>query len=224
MRAVTYLLGLIIALAVPATGAAGAAQTVPDSDSPREAARYLFTAIYSGDREGIASLLFAENDAQRELVGAMAGFIVAGKGLGDAAREKFGAAGDPIGRGMLDPGDLSKIDQATVKVTGDAATLDIPGQTRPMSFRRQDGSWRLVVTDFGGAAPENLARQIALIHLLTEAVDGAAAEIAAGKFKTADDAATAVQQRLSAAMLKSYRPATTRATTRETPGNGSPAR
>ena len=124
---------------------------------------------------------------------------------------------------MLDPGDLSKIDQATVKVTGDAATLDIPGQTRPMSFRRRDGTWRLVVTDFGGAAPENLPRQIALVRLLTEAVESAAADVDAGKFKTADAAAMAVHQRLSAAMMKSYRPATTRAATRPSP-NGNAGR
>ena len=221
MHAVSWLIALLLAIASPDTGAK---EALVDSSSPKDAARKLFIAISAGDQASIEALLFAEDDAQRELVGAMAGFIVAGKRLGDAAREKFGAAGDPIGRGMLDPADLSKIDQAMVKVTGDAATRDIPGQTRPMSFRRQDGAWRLVVTDFGGAAPENLPRQIALVQLLTEAVESAAVEIEAGKFKTADAAAMAVQQRLSAAMMKSYRPATTRAATRPSQGDGNSGR
>ena len=108
-------------------------------------------------RAGVRAAFYAGDAAQRALADAMADFIVAGKTLGDAARAKYGAAGDPLGRGMLDPADLAKLDAATVKETGDAATLDVPGQARPMSFRRQDGAWRLVVTDFGGASPESIA-------------------------------------------------------------------
>ena len=197
---------------IPATGPT--TRGVPlDLGSPQAAAKSLFLAISHGDREALRAALFAGDDMQRQLADAMADLIVSGKRLGDAARIKFGAAGDPLGRGMLDPADLSKLDAAVVKETGDAATLDVPGQTRPMSFRRQDGQWKLVVTDFGGATPENVERQARLVRLMADEVAQAATEVAEGKFKTPEEAATAIQSRLNTAMVRSYRAATTRAAT-----------
>ncbi|MEO6436781.1 MAG: hypothetical protein ABIP55_13615 [Tepidisphaeraceae bacterium] len=185
----------------------------PDWSSPKAAAKSLFVAISEGNRDAVRAGFYAGDDAQRLLADAMVDLIINGKKLGDAARVKFGASADPIARGMLDPADLGKLDAATVKETGDAATLDVPGQTRPMSFRKQDGNWRLVVTDFAGAAPANIANQTKLVRLMAAAIDEAATDVAAGKFKTVEAATTAIQQRLHAAMLASYRPATTRATT-----------
>jgi hypothetical protein len=177
----------------------------------------LFKAITAGDRDAVAAGFFAGNDEQRALAAAMADMIVSGKQLGDAAKEKFGQASDPIGRGMLDPEDLSKLEDATVVETGgDAAVLTVPDQPRPMSFRKQDGEWRLVVTDFGGAAPANIARQTRLVRAMADAIHTAASEIAAGKYKTPDEATFAIQQSLHQVMLSFYRPPTTRSTTNPT--------
>jgi len=146
----------------------------------------------------------------------MAGLITAGKRLGDAANMQYGKAGDVIGRGMLDPADLARLDAATVNQAGDAATLDVPGQPRPMSFRRQDGQWKLVIADFAGVRPENVAKQIQLVRMMTEAMDESARDIAAGKYKTAEDATGAIQKTMHEVMLNFYRPATTRSTTNPT--------
>ena len=144
----------------------------------------------------------------------MADFIVAGKKLGDAAKEKFGKAADPIGRGMLDPADLEKLEDATVvETSADAAVLTVPDQPRPMSFRKQAGEWKLVVTDFGGAAPQNIAKQTRLVRTMAGAIESAAADIAADKYKTPDEATFAIQQSLHQVMLGFYRPSTTRAAT-----------
>ena len=212
---------IVIVTAVPVPAAAPAT----DRSTPKTSAVAIFNAVTAGDREALAASLYAENDAQRALASAMADMIVAGKKLGDAAKQKFGSAADPIGRGMLDPSDLSKLEQATVKESGDdTAVLNVPGQPRPMSFRRQDGQWKLVVTDFGGAAPQNIEKQTRLVRAMGEAINTAAAEVAAGKYKTPEEATFAIQQSLHHVMLSFYRPSTTRATTTTSPAGSAPAK
>ena len=196
--------------------AATALAAEPDLSTPKSAAKSLFNAITTGDRDAVAASLYAADDEQAKLVSAMAEMIVAGKKLGDAARDRFGEAGDPIGRGMLDPADLTKIDQAQVEESGDSAVLQLPDQPRPMSFRRQDGKWKLVVTDFAGAQPRNIDQQTRLVQMMTEAIGTSADELSAGQYKTADEALAAIQQRLHAVMLTFYRPSTTRAATAPT--------
>ena len=210
MRSVTARMILIVTVfAVVARGAAE-----PDRSTPKSAAIALYKAVNAADRDGVAASFYAANSEQRNLADAMADVIVAGKKLGDAAKAKFGKAADPIGRGMLDPADLSKLEEATVKETAeDAATITVPGQPRPMSFRKQGGQWKLVVTDFGGAAPQNIAKQTRLVQQMAAAIDAGAADVAAGKFKTPEEATNAIQQSLHLVMLSFYRPSTTRATT-----------
>jgi hypothetical protein len=205
----------------PATTAPATAQVVDvtrrlvlDRSSPKAAAISLFKAITAGDREAVAAGFFAGNDEQRDLAEAMADVIVSGKKLGDAAKEKFGNGADPIGRGMLDPDDLSKLEDATVVETSpDAVVLTVPDQPRPMSFRRQAGEWKLVVTDFGGAAQQNIAKQTRLVRAMADAIEAAAGEIAANKYKTPEEAKFAIQQSLHQVMLSFYRPSTTRSAT-----------
>jgi hypothetical protein len=203
---------------------ASARAAEPDLSSPKAAAKSLFNAISNGDRDAVAAGLHSDNEQQAKLANAMADLIVAGKKLGDASREKFGREGEPIGRGMLDPTDLTRIDSARVTENGDQATLTLETQPRPMSFRRRDGKWRLVVTDFGGAEPENIDKQIRLVRLMTEAIDKSTTEVAAGQLKTAPAALAAIQQRLNNVMLLFYRPTTTRAATTTSPAESSPAR
>jgi hypothetical protein len=193
--------------------ATAAAAAEPDLSTPKTAAKSLFNAITAADRDAVAASLYSANAEQQQLASAMSDLIVAGKKLGDASRNRFGKSGDPIGRGMLDPADLTKIDAAEVNETGDTATLTVAGQPRPMSFRKQDGKWKLVITDFAGAAPDNIAKQIQLVRLMTEAIETSAREISAGDYKAPDAALTAIQQRLHGVMLQFYRPATTRSAT-----------
>lgn len=205
------------ATTTPATAtdpAPASASVTVDRSTPKAAAVTLFRAITAGDRDVVAAGFYATGAEHRALARAMAEVIVAGKRLGDAAREQFGDAGDPIGRGMLDPADLAKLEDATVLETApDAAVMTVPGQPRPMSFRRQDGQWKLVVTDFAGAADENLTKQTRLVRAMADTIDTAAADVAAGKYKTPDQATFAIQQSLHQVMLSFYRPSTTRSAT-----------
>jgi hypothetical protein len=207
------LLGVVL-LTDGAWPASAAAAVAPDLSSPKAAARSLFNAISAGDRDAIRAALYAGNGAQAELADAMADFIAANKRLGDAAKAKYGKSGDPIGRGMLDPSDLSRLDAATVKESGQTATVQVPDQPRPMTFRKQGEQWKLVVTDFGGAQPQNIVRQTRLVSMMAQAVDEAGQEVASGKYPTPEAAAMAIQAKLHGVLLAFAHPATTRATTR----------
>jgi hypothetical protein len=204
---------MVTLVAAPLSRPARAAAAAPDLSSPKAAARSLFTAVSAGDRDGIRAALYADNGAQAELADAMADFITANKRLGDVAKARYGKAGDPLGRGMLDPSDLSRLDAAAVKRSGDAATVQVPGQPRPMTFRRQGEQWKLVITDFGGAQPQNIVRQTRLVARMAEAVDESAQEIESGKYPTPDAAAVAIQSKLHGVLLAFAHPATTRAAT-----------
>jgi hypothetical protein len=207
------------AAAAPATSSSRPATSATsglalDRSDPIAAAKALFNAISAGDRAGVGDSLYAADEPQRKLASAMADLIVNGRALGNAAQARFGKAGDSIGRGMLNPSDLSRLDAAKEQINGDAAVVSVAGQSRPMSFRRgADGNWRLVVTDFGAAAPENIERQTALVQTMAEAMQSSADEIAAGKYSTPDAARLAIQQKLHAAMISFNRPATTHAAT-----------
>jgi hypothetical protein len=203
---------LLLLLAAPA-----------DLSTPKSAARSLFDAINAGDRAAVAASLYAADDAQANYTNAMADMIVAGKSLGDAARRQFGPAGEGIGMSTLDPATAAKLDQATVQQTGDSARIMVPGQPRPMSFRRRsDGTWGLVVFDATSTTQPDIAKQTKLVRLMADAMQISATEIAKGTFKDAGEATTAIQQRLHAVMLSFHRPATTRSATMPATTQASP--
>jgi hypothetical protein len=193
--------------------AAAQTRAVNDLSSPKSAAKSLFVAIQSGDTDAVKDALYQPDAQQAELMSARADLIVCGKKLGDAMHEKFGASGDVLGAGSLDSADLAKLDDATVEQSPDRAKLTVSGQPRPMSFRKQDGKWRLVISDITSASPESLAKQTLLVQMMADALRTAATEITAGAYKTPDAAKTVIEQRLHNVMLTFQRPSTTRSTT-----------
>jgi hypothetical protein len=187
-----------------------------ENASPKDAAKALFHAISLGDRAGVRAALYAGDEAQEAYADAMADMIIAGNTLGEAAKRQFGVKGSGFGAGTLDPAGIEKIEQATVKVEGDAATLTVPGQPRPMSFRRdREGRWGLVILDLTSTTQPvpDVAKQTKLVRMLADAMQTSAREIAAGEYKTAEDAVLGVQQRLHNVMLSFHRPTTRRSTT-----------
>jgi hypothetical protein len=183
-----------------------------DLSTPKSAAKALWAAVDEADREKIQAVLFAENDQQRDLIAAFADLLVSGRTLETASREKFGKAADKIARPMIDAKDASKLDTADVKESGDAASLTLPGGTKPMNWRKSDGRWRLIVTDYGNASPANLPGQIKLLKSMSAAMTESAKEIRANKYADVPAAEAAIQQKLHAVMIDSYRPASGPAT------------
>ena len=192
---------------------AASAFAAEDLSSPKSAAKSLFLAIQAGDAAGVLDALYQPNAQQAELMSARADLIVAGKRIGDAMHNQFGPSGDVMGAGTLNSADLAKLEEATVEQNGDRAKITVPGQPRPMSFRRQDDKWRLVISDVTTATPESLAKQTQLVRMMADAMKTGATDVAAGTYKTPDAAKKAIEQRLQNVMLTFEKPSTTRATT-----------
>ena len=185
-----------------------------DLSSPRAAAKSLWSAVTAGDAQSVAQTLHAENDAQREFVRAAAELLVAGERLKRAAREQFGAAGEWLGRRMIDVEDAAALDAAKVDENGDVATVTIDGAPRPLTFRKSKDGWRLVVTGPEGGRPVATPSQIALVRASARAIDEAAEEIRKGQHATAEAASAAVEQKLHAVMLEAHSGPSTRTATR----------
>jgi len=205
-KLITLLIVLSTTSAVPAAG------TAPDLSNPKAAAKSLYHAVAAGDAAAVRQVLLTEGEAQEQLAGAFADVLTAGKKLNDAARDKFGAAGDAIGKPTITEEDAARVDQAVVTPTGkhgdDEVRLEIAGQAKPMVWRKgTDGQWRLVVMDFAGADPQKLPEQISMLAGVSQAMSDTADDIAAGKFAAAADAEASLQQRLNEVMIKIARAA-----------------
>jgi hypothetical protein len=222
-------LGVLLAvLLIPAVAAAPA--TLPattqaaDLSTPRSAARTLWLAIRAANVDRVAEMLDAPDAQSKDFTRASAQLLVAGKKLSDVASRHFGKAGQALGRTMID---LNNIDETVQKLAvteiGDTATVTGENQTK-MRFQKRNNEWRLILTEFAGASPQDVAAQINLLQQMATAMNEAASEIDMGKYQTAQEAERVIQDRLHAVMIEKFhpmshpatRPATTRSTSQPT--------
>ena len=214
MRTHAALLAIVLFTAPFATRADPPVKHVePDLSSPKSATRSLAQAVDAQDGAAILKIFFAANDAERDLAQAFADLIIAGKKLGDAAREQFGAVGDSLGSGIMSPAELARLDQAEVRENGDVATLVPVGQSRPIQFHRAGQRWQLMIRDFANAE-DNLPRQVSLLKKVSSVFTEVAGDISAGKFSSSQEAEAAIQTKLANVMIRAATQATTRPTTR----------
>lgn len=185
-----------------------------DLSTPAAAARSLWTAVSAADAVAVARTLHAENETQRELTAAMAELLVVGERLKRVAHDRFGDAGDAMGRRMIEVDDVAAIEKAKVEEKGDVATVAIEGAAKPLTFRRSAEGWRLVVIGPEGGRSQATAVQVALVRASARAIEAAAEEIRKGQYATADAASAAVEQKLHAVMLDAHRTTATRPATR----------
>ena len=181
-----------------------AVNAAPDASTPRAAVTSLWRAVLDEDAHALHQALFTANDVERELASAMADLLVAGERLKRAARERYGDAGDAIGRRMIDADDAAALERAVVVEKGDFATVTIEGAQRPLTFRRTDQGWKLIVTGPEGGRPQATAEQTALIAASARAVNEAAEEISNGRHASVQAASKAIEAKLHAVMLKAH--------------------
>jgi len=200
----------IFVLMILASAVIAPADAPPAADfsTPRAAAKSFYNAIEAGDVATIRMSMLAEDDAQRKLVDAFTDVIAASGKLATAARDRFGAAGDALGMSAIPKEQAARIDKGDEKIDGNDATLTLSDRPVPMTFRKSGGGWKRVVTDFAGATPANISSQIDLLNQLAQNLNDTASEIAAGKYQSPEQAQTAFQDRMNAAMIKAVTPAT----------------
>jgi hypothetical protein len=112
----------------------GVAAAAPDLSSPKATVKSLYESIERGDEEAIRMTLLAESADQRGLGEAYARLMVAGKQFADAAKKRYGSAADALAQGAVMLDEIERLESATVKETGDTATL--AGSRQPGTARR----------------------------------------------------------------------------------------
>jgi hypothetical protein len=174
-----------------------------DLSSPKGAAKALAAAVARGDAEAIRGLIYVENDPQQQLVNSYANLILAAKRLGAAAKKRFPGVASPFTSGGIAPEEAAAIDAADVRITGDTATLKIQAREQVRHLRKVGETWKVIVSEEpAGQNPELIIEQAARVQALAEALGSSADDIAAGRFRDADEARNAVRQRLAGAALK----------------------
>jgi hypothetical protein len=172
-------------------------------------------AVAAGDVETLGQLIYAADEPHRRLADAYAAVIVSGQRLSDAMMRQFGTPSASV----LSDADLAAIDSAPLRISGNSATLRLPGRgDKPLLFRRDDaGRWRADLLAFANvtdaAAGADVNSQCEMQVNLATALSDLAGEISTGRYRTAADARAAVQDRVHGAIAKSMRTAGTRPTT-----------
>jgi hypothetical protein len=203
---------VIVAAVVYVSLCTSRAFAAPDLSTPKAAAMTFAKALEAGD--AATAKASAVGDAQtQDLVGALAEVAAQNAKLREAATAKFGAeASAKISRKMSSE-DLSKqLDASEIKEDGDTATItskETPGN--PLTLKKVDGQWK--VDMLSGAAGPQLAQQLPMIKSFGGVMSELATEITDGKYKNVDEAQTALQTKMMAAMANMRRPPASQPTT-----------
>jgi hypothetical protein len=189
--------------ATPPPPAAPPPTTAPVAPpAPKAVALAFASALEKGDAATAKSLLAPDETGNRaKWVDATVALSAALRKLDAAAVAKFGESTKSISQDQLHLGaSLKALEQAQEKIDGEAATLTLPGQPRPLlRLRKFDGGqWRLEA----GPAKDQTAQQLALYARLLKAATKTTDEIAAGACPSAESAARVFAARVLEARLK----------------------
>lgn len=208
---------LIRLIAILAVLLVGNARADIDPGSPQGGLKVFYEALAANDVAALRGSLDARNESEKQLADAFAAQIAAAKALGEALKTKFNNGGDALTKGMPVRDELAKLESAQVKLEGDAATIQLDANAKPLRMVRSEGRWRVSILDYAGATPQSATVQAAVQRDMATAFNALAAEVLADKYATPPDAQRALQQKMQSVLfntLKKHPPATTRATTR----------
>jgi len=183
----------------------------PDLSSPKAAAMAFAKAMQVGDAAAAKSATLSDAENQ-EIVGLLAGMVSSNLKLRDAAKAKWGEdAGDQLAGNMKNLDMAKQLEKAEVKEEGDTATITSPEGGNPVKLKKVDGTWHIdMVNSMAGQAGS--AQQLSILKAIGSTMSDLAGEIAEGKYKTVEEAKSALQTKVLGAMASVRRPTTAPAT------------
>lgn len=193
--------GMLLLSAVAAVGAPeGANQSAdkecPDLSSPRAAALAWIDAAWDGDIDRARQILVPD-DKQLEAVMSMLHWSAARRELEAAGEARFGEAGRKVS-GYPDGSATGVKDRLKVSVDGDVGTAELPDSVLSLKLRKQDGLWRVDLTD--AIRDPRFVRAARASSSLAKVARDVAAEIKAGRFADAGEARGSFTKRRRAAV------------------------
>jgi hypothetical protein len=207
------------ASSAPASSAPASSAPAADAATPRGALKAFTLALDAGDRARILTLLQTNTDAEKKLAGATADLAEATATLRRAALKTFGAKlGRPLGVDRTATEDaIKRIDAAEETIDGDHAAVREP-QTEgpPLTLVKKQSEWRVPVSELiKDVDPADIDRNLSDVATQTRLLRELAAEVEAGKYKTAVEARQVLDKRvMQSAMPQTGPGAATRAASR----------
>jgi hypothetical protein len=165
----------------------------PDLSTPRSAALAWIDATFMGDARTVHQIL-VDDPKQRDFLSASLRFSAALRALEAAAVQKFGDAGRNV-TGYPDGSAKTMQGQLKVEQLGDQAKISSPDASRSLTLRQVEGRWRVDLSAW--LEDQTLSSLSKSFAQATRAAEEIAAEIAAGKFQSADEAAAFTARRLN---------------------------
>jgi hypothetical protein len=179
-----------------------------DQATPIGALKLLTQAMEIGDEKTMRSVLQAKTPAEEKMLSAMIGLAEAQHHLHQSAVTTFGEQG---AKGLT--GDtatelsqaLAQLDTASEQINKDGtATVAVTGQEGPpLTLAKSDAKWRLPLSSLShGINPDSLSQRLTELAAQTDVIHRTAADITAGKYHTAEDAAETLHSRMMATAME----------------------
>jgi hypothetical protein len=174
-----------------------------DTSTPKGAAKTMIDAMKKGDAATVKSVTV---NGDPKFIDMMVAMVSSNQQLQDAAVAKFGADGNSIGEAKM-LGDVDKkLDDAEVKENGDTATITTKDSREPMTLKKVDGQWKVDLSQMPQMPGKDDPSMQPMFNAMLDVNKQLAADISAGKYKTAAEAKQAGQEKLMAAMMSLQKP------------------
>jgi len=179
-----------------------------DPATPKGAAVAMFKAMEAGD-VAAAKKLATGNEKQLGLLDSMVPLMNGFKTLEISAVKKFGDDGKKILQGDAGgPGPSLDIEKeltgAKEEIAGETATITPTGadsSKQPMKFKKVDGSWKIDLASMPTEGLDNPAA-MTMVKAMGGLARDTAKEIDDNKYKTVEEAKTAMQQKMLPIILQ----------------------
>lgn len=183
--------------------------TEPAVSTPKATLVALARAMEKGDVVALRTLIAAENDNEKKLLEGMLALAAAQREARDAAIAKFGKDTAELTSAPKSAETIAAIEIGEESFSGSEATIRVPGGDLPMIVKKIDGQWKVPMSYVARGSIAESERRLVDVKRMTEIFREGAADITAGKYRNAVNAADALRMKLRTAATQ---PATAPAT------------
>lgn len=177
----------------------GATARAADQDDVKAAALAFAKVLEAGNAADVKAACTG-TDKEMAIVDGMVEVLGAMKSLSRAAVAKFGDAGKGIMQEQENPGEQIKkqVESAEIKIEGDNATITAKGEGEPLKLKKVDGKWKINLDAMPNK--DEMEKAGPMMKAMVKACNETITDIKADKYKTVDEAKTALGMKMMAAM------------------------
>ena len=176
-----------------ATATSAKAASEIDRSTPIGALEYLADAFAAFDGERVVDSFAIIAPGHKRFIHAMAAVVSAEGKFRQELGSRFGAKRLEMlaksGAAFRMDFGQQMLDFAEEHISGDTATVDIPGRSEPLKFVKQGAIWK--ISEQGGNGDARVSEKM---EALAESVSRVARQISDGKFRNADEALEALRR------------------------------